>query len=83
MPRCRSVTGSTSVVPFDGSRTPCLLAENRGERVVEQLFNGDVKAEPGRSNPTMWPLADTGPYYAALLDRLVKEDVLPRRAVIR
>ena len=39
----------------------------RGERVVEQLFNGDVKAEPGRTNPTMWPLADAGPYYAALV----------------
>jgi len=39
----------------------------RGERVVEQLFNGDVKAEPNRVNPTMWPLAATGPYYAALV----------------
>ncbi|GAA4349398.1 FAD-dependent oxidoreductase [Variovorax defluvii] len=40
---------------------------HRGERVVEQLFNGDVKEEPGRSNPTMWPLAESGPYYAALV----------------
>jgi succinate dehydrogenase/fumarate reductase flavoprotein subunit len=39
----------------------------RGERVVEQLFNGDVKDEPGRANPTLWPLADKGPYYAALV----------------
>jgi succinate dehydrogenase/fumarate reductase flavoprotein subunit len=39
----------------------------RGERIVEQLFNGDVKAEPGRPNATMWPLADAGPYYAALV----------------
>lgn len=39
----------------------------RGERPVQQLFNGDVKEEPGRENPTMWPLADTGPYYAALV----------------
>ena len=39
----------------------------RGERAVEQLFNGVVKEEPGRANPTMWPLADTGPYYAALV----------------
>jgi 3-oxosteroid 1-dehydrogenase len=39
----------------------------RGERAVQQLFNGDVREEPGRSNPTMWPLSDTGPYYAALV----------------
>jgi 3-oxosteroid 1-dehydrogenase len=39
----------------------------RGERAVEQLFNGVVKEEPGRANPTMWPLAGTGPYYAALV----------------
>jgi 3-oxosteroid 1-dehydrogenase len=39
----------------------------RGERAVQQLFNGEVREEPGRENPTMWPLADTGPYYAALV----------------
>jgi 3-oxosteroid 1-dehydrogenase len=39
----------------------------RGERAVQQLFNGDVKEEPGRENPTMWPLSDDGPYYAALV----------------
>lgn len=39
----------------------------RGERTVQQLFNGDVREEPGRSNPTMWPLSDSGPYYAALV----------------
>ena len=39
----------------------------RGERAVQQLFNGDVREEPGRSNPTMWPLSDEGPYYAALV----------------
>jgi 3-oxosteroid 1-dehydrogenase len=39
----------------------------RGERAVEQLFNGTVREEPGRSNPTMFPLDDTGPYYAALV----------------
>ena len=26
-----------------------------------------VKEEPGRANPTMWPMAGTGPYYAALV----------------
>ena len=39
----------------------------RGDRQVEQLFNGPVKEEPGRTNPTMWPLSDQGPYYAALV----------------
>jgi succinate dehydrogenase/fumarate reductase flavoprotein subunit len=39
----------------------------RGERAVQQLFNGDVKEEPGRQNPTMWPIAGEGPYYAALV----------------
>lgn len=40
---------------------------HRGDSVVEQLFNGDVKQEPGRRNATMWPLSDRGPYYAALV----------------
>lgn len=40
---------------------------HRGERQVQLLFNGDVKEEPGRQNPTMWPLSDSGPYYAALI----------------
>jgi hypothetical protein len=39
----------------------------RGERAVQQLFNGEVREEPGRTNPTMWPLSDSGPYYAALV----------------
>jgi 3-oxosteroid 1-dehydrogenase len=39
----------------------------RGERAVQQLFNGDVRDEPGRTNPTMWPISESGPYYAALV----------------
>ncbi len=39
----------------------------RGERAVQQLFNGDVREEPGRTNATLWPLSDSGPYYAALV----------------
>jgi glycine/D-amino acid oxidase-like deaminating enzyme len=39
----------------------------RGERAVQQLFNGSVREEPGRTNPTMWPISRTGPYYAALV----------------
>jgi hypothetical protein len=38
----------------------------RGDRMVEQLFNGAVKDEPGRKNATMWPISRQGPYYAAL-----------------
>jgi glycine/D-amino acid oxidase-like deaminating enzyme len=40
---------------------------HRGETPVQQLFNGPVREEPGRANPTMWPIASTGPYYAALV----------------
>jgi 3-oxosteroid 1-dehydrogenase len=40
---------------------------HRGETAVQQLFNGPVREEAGRSNPTMWPISETGPYYAALV----------------
>lgn len=57
-----------SIARFNGfARNGRDLDFHRGERIVEQLFNGDVKDEPGRKNPTMWPLADSGPYYAALV----------------
>jgi 3-oxosteroid 1-dehydrogenase len=39
----------------------------RGERPVQLLFNGDVAEEPDRRNATMWPISETGPYYAALV----------------
>ncbi len=39
----------------------------RGERVISLVFNGDVREEAGRANPTMWPISDSGPYYAALV----------------
>jgi hypothetical protein len=39
----------------------------RGERQVEQLFNGPVAESPKGPNPTMYPISDTGPYYAALM----------------
>jgi 3-oxosteroid 1-dehydrogenase len=39
----------------------------RGDRIVELLFNGNVKEEPGRKNPTMWPISGEGPYYAAFV----------------
>jgi hypothetical protein len=39
---------------------------HRGERQVEMLFNGPT-AEPAGVNPTMYPISDSGPYYAALM----------------
>jgi predicted oxidoreductase len=40
---------------------------HRGERPVELLFNGAVAPAPSAPNPTMFPISDQGPYYAALL----------------
>jgi hypothetical protein len=40
---------------------------HRGEAPVQLLFNGLVRDEPDRKNPTMWPISTTGPYYAALV----------------
>lgn len=40
---------------------------HRGETPVELVFNGPIKEEPERRNPTMWPLSLTGPFYAALV----------------
>ena len=51
----------------DFAKTGKDLDFGRGDRMVERLFNGPVKEEPGRDNPTMWPLSDQGPYYAALV----------------
>ena len=39
----------------------------RGERQVELLFNGSVASSPSAPNPTMFPISEQGPYYAALL----------------
>ncbi|MEV6647540.1 FAD-dependent oxidoreductase [Amycolatopsis sp. NPDC051371] len=39
----------------------------RGETAIQLVFNGPVKDEPGRANPTMWPISTSGPYYAALV----------------
>lgn len=40
---------------------------HRGERQVELLFNGPAAAKPAGKNPTMFPISNKGPYYAALL----------------
>lgn len=57
-----------TIVRFNGfAKVGKDLDFHRGERPVEVLFNGEVKEEPNRVNPTMWPISDTGPYYAALV----------------
>ena len=40
---------------------------HRGERQVELLFNGPTATDPVGPNPTMYPISDRGPYYAALM----------------
>jgi hypothetical protein len=40
---------------------------HRGDGGTDLLFNGNVKEEPGRKNPTLWPIGDKGPYYAAFV----------------
>ncbi len=61
-------TLADSIDRFNGfARTGVDEDFHRGDRQVEQLFNGDVREEPGRTNPTMWPLSDKGPYFGALV----------------
>ncbi|MEZ5668356.1 MAG: FAD-dependent oxidoreductase [Alphaproteobacteria bacterium] len=49
------------------ARTGKDLDFQRGDRIVEQLFNGPVAESPTAPNATMYPISDSGPYYAALL----------------
>jgi hypothetical protein len=57
-----------SIARFNGfAQSGKDLDFGRGERIVEQLFNGAVRQESGSHNPTMWPISETGPYYAALV----------------
>ena len=46
----------STVARFNGLATKGVDEDfHRGETAVQQLFNGPVKEEPGRTNPTMWP----------------------------
>ena len=78
--RYRAVTGGLTLADDFATNLPATVHRfnafaregvdgdfHRGERAVQQLFNGPVKDEPGRENPTMWPISDSGPYYAALV----------------
>ncbi|KQY57674.1 fumarate reductase [Nocardioides sp. Root151] len=40
---------------------------HRGERPIQHVFNGAVPDDDHGANPTMFPISDTGPYYATLL----------------
>jgi 3-oxosteroid 1-dehydrogenase len=40
---------------------------HRGENPIEQIFTGVVPEDNDTGNPTMYPLAESGPYYAALV----------------
>jgi 3-oxosteroid 1-dehydrogenase len=40
---------------------------HRGERQVELLFNGPTASAPAGPNPTMFPISEGGPFYAALV----------------
>jgi 3-oxosteroid 1-dehydrogenase len=78
--RYRKVTGGLSLAP-DFEKTLAASIErfngfasggrdfdfHRGERQVELLFNGNVAPSPSAPNPTMFPISDDGPYYAAFL----------------
>lgn len=39
----------------------------RGEKPIQHVFTGAVVEGDAGSNPTMYPISDTGPYYACLL----------------
>jgi 3-oxosteroid 1-dehydrogenase len=78
--RYRKVTGGLSLAPdFEKALAASIERFNgfasggrdfdfhRGERQVELLFNGNVAPSPSAPNPTMFPISEHGPYYAALM----------------
>jgi succinate dehydrogenase/fumarate reductase flavoprotein subunit len=40
---------------------------HRGENPIELIFNGDAREGNETGNPTMHPIADSGPYYATIV----------------
>jgi 3-oxosteroid 1-dehydrogenase len=45
----------------------CDLDFARGEKPIERLFGGDQSPGNKTANPTMYPISETGPYYATLV----------------
>jgi len=40
---------------------------HRGENPIELIFNGDAREGNDTGNPTMYPIAASGPYYATIV----------------
>ncbi len=40
---------------------------HRGENPIEQIFTGVVPGDNDTGNPTMYPISESGPYYAAIV----------------
>jgi succinate dehydrogenase/fumarate reductase flavoprotein subunit len=40
---------------------------HRGENPIELIFNGEAKPDNDTGNPTMYPISETGPYYATIV----------------
>jgi 3-oxosteroid 1-dehydrogenase len=57
-----------TIARFNGFATAGVDEDfHRGERPVQLMFNGAVAEEAASANPTMYPISETGPYYAALV----------------
>jgi 3-oxosteroid 1-dehydrogenase len=78
--RYKKVTGGLALAPDFGKTLASTIQRfngfasggrdfdfHRGERQVELLFNGNVAPKPSAPNPTMFPISEEGPFYAALL----------------
>ena len=39
----------------------------RGENPIELIFNGEAKPDNDTGNPTMYPISESGPYYATIV----------------
>jgi succinate dehydrogenase/fumarate reductase flavoprotein subunit len=58
----------TSVARFNGFAATGKDEDfHRGENPIEQIFTGVVPEDNDTGNPTMYPISDQGPYYAAIV----------------
>lgn len=49
------------------ARTGKDLDFRRGENPIELIFNGEAKPDNDTGNPTMYPISESGPYYATIV----------------